>query len=541
MSNRFMMTRKIVNRPVFAHFAFGMARRLPIGLLLCVLAATPSAAELPFTAVWEAGPSLTVNTNRLRRKTQTSLAHGDWLFTYYNDIGGIPQDCWSILFDATTNAWRLNPCGAPDNFIYNCNESCPLSDSRVLYAGQLMCIKQAYLYDIESNTWTRAANIPLPSEIQMGDLFARSNGEALYHAITTSSKAYRIYDSISNKWRTANIELPLTLTESLVLPDTRIWSCANAGYIDCFIDLDPDSLTWDLLGVAPSDVALIDFMHEKNLARWNDSLVYTCRPNTNTTRIEKINRAGETSVLGTRSENDAAFLHATLLSFNAAGRDWLVQSYRINPTTHAFKVYDEDTGSWVDLPNCSIPDILYYHIWKYELPDGLLACWIGQNGLESARLRITEQGGGEPVPPQVSSVLPVAINLDEGLSTNFSYSVIGDIPTNGVDVVVERVSGDGDIRILDGAQQHIASRFESKTVHVVALPDIDATDDQAILRLCVLQEGGGTDPNARTIPVTVRDLYEVNSHMLGDVNSDGYVNALDLDEVVRNFGKSTND
>ena len=35
----------------------------------------------------------------------------------------------------------------------------------------------------------------------------------------------------------------------------------------------------------------------------------------------------------------------------------------------------------------------------------------------------------------------------------------------------------------------------------------------------------------------LRDLYQEATHLPGDVNGDGVVNALDLDEVIRNFGR----
>jgi hypothetical protein len=120
------------------------------------------------------------------------------------------------------------------------------------------------------------------------------------------------------------------------------------------------------------------------------------------------------------------------------------------------------------------------------------------------------------------------------------YHLKGDIPTGGVDVVVERLSGDGDVRVVDDATQRVLSRDSTQTARIVALVDADAANEQAVIRLRVVQAGGGADPNARTIPVTVRDLYQQATQMPGDVNGDGVVNAADFDEVTRNFGKTAN-
>jgi hypothetical protein len=133
--------------------------------------------------------------------------------------------------------------------------------------------------------------------------------------------------------------------------------------------------------------------------------------------------------------------------------------------------------------------------------------------------------------------LPAAVALDEGGSLVISYRISGDIPPGGATVVVERSQGDGDVRVIETIRDPILANSVTRTARIIALIDADAADDTAAIRLRVVQSGGGADPKAITIPVTVTDRYQEVSHKTGDVNADGVVNALDLDQVVESFGQ----
>jgi hypothetical protein len=60
---------------------------------------------------------------------------------------------------------------------------------------------------------------------------------------------------------------------------------------------------------------------------------------------------------------------------------------------------------------------------------------------------------------------------------------------------------------VDGALQRVVLRGLAKTARIAALTDADSLDDQATIRLRIVRPDGGLDPNARTITVTVNDLY----------------------------------
>jgi hypothetical protein len=202
--------------------------------------------------------------------------------------------------------------------------------------------------------------------------------------------------------------------------------------------------------------------------------------------------------------------------FFAAGRDWICRAYSDSALCGG-EVYDSLTSQWLSLPQgpanpIYVPTLTNrgysYFMEAITLSDGFLL--VGRTSLRggpdagilrAVRLRVSSP----TMPPQVSPVLPASLTLDEGTSTNLAYSVIGDFPTGGVDVVVEWLSGSGDVCVVDGAAQHVTSSGDPTTARIGALVDADAANDQAVIRLRVVQPGGGADPNARTIAVTVAD------------------------------------
>ena len=70
------------------------------------------------------------------------------------------------------------------------------------------------------------------------------------------------------------------------------------------------------------------------------------------------------------------------------------------------------------------------------------------------------------------------------------------------------------------------------------LRDMDLEDDHALLYVGIEYADGKSDPYPVRVPVEVTDTGKGRTitHLPGDVNGDGVVNALDLDEVVDHFG-----
>ena len=210
------------------------------------------------------------------------------------------------------------------------------------------------------------------------------------------------------------------------------------------------------------------------------------------------------------------------------------------------QVRDVSGSTWYDLPRCPKDMLVLSTYYTKELnhrtplADGfLLVSWRTESYndglLRAARLQVSAPA----VPPEVVADLPASLSLDEGTSQTFAYYLTGDIPTGGVDVVVERVSGDADVRIVDGAIQRVMIRDDMRQVRVAGLTDADSTDDSATVRVRVVQADGSIDPNARSMSVSVTDLYSEpgsGGDARADVNEDGEVNALDLGIVVDNFG-----
>jgi hypothetical protein len=224
-------------------------------------------------------------------------------------------------------------------------------------------------------------------------------------------------------------------------------------------------------------------------------------------RIFSVDRAtGKLQLLHTRAP--AGYLSF----FYAAGRDWMCRAYSDSALCGG-EVYDSLTSQWLSLPQGPANPLYVANVANrlrfmetITLSDGFLLVGRTLDGLDTGILRAVRLRVSSPaMPPQVASALPASLTLDEGTSTNLAYSVIGDFPTGGVDVVVEWLSGSGDVCVVDGAAQHVTSSGDPTTARIGALVDADAANDQAVIRLRVVQPGGGADPNARTIAVTVAD------------------------------------
>jgi hypothetical protein len=228
----------------------------------------------------------------------------------------------------------------------------------------------------------------------------------------------------------------------------------------------------------------------------------------------------------------------------AAGRDYLCTVSSVPTGSPGFgrldaRILDGVSNAWVAVPQSptAILEANNYSQDSVQLRDGFLVITARTTGaIRSQRLRLTS--GTASVAPFVDPAgLPAAVALDEGGSLVISYRISGDIPPGGATVVVERSQGDGDVRVIETIRDPILANSVTRTARIIALIDADAADDTAAIRLRVVQSGGGADPKAITIPVTVTDRYQEVSHKTGDVNADGVVNALDLDQVVESFGQ----
>ena len=75
----------------------------------------------------------------------------------------------------------------------------------------------------------------------------------------------------------------------------------------------------------------------------------------------------------------------------------------------------------------------------------------------------------EPPPaPTIVDDLPAVLNMDEGDITEISWHAEGLIPDEGINVVVERISGDGDVRVVAGGTGNVRYHYESRTVRIAA-------------------------------------------------------------------------
>lgn len=526
---------------VFARFRRAW-RNVIIGGLLAIAANGGRADDLPFTAVWSNIPDFVTSTNLYYYSRNLpadcafwgKLADGRLLFVAAKPGESVYR---ILLFDPQSNSWQWkaqlpadSASGGPDAY-----RVFPLSDGRCLVAANKSSSLSppTYIYDPATDVLTRKADQILLHRNQFQNFtYAELPNQEVYLFGSTDlgNKTYfcgAIYNLTNDTWRLGP-NGPNTYCFLGSSPNSWVrWPDGSVtvlcpGYnnysVARTLTFDPVQMAFQagadnvpagsgetIRSCSRGSSAYCSFT-----TRYWDSNPYGVFRNTNgMNRIFSLDRAtGKLQLLHTRAP--AGYLHF----FFAAGRDWMCRAYSDSALCGG-EVYDSMSSQWLSLPQGPANPLYVQNVTNrfcfretITLSDGFLLVGRTLDGLDTGILRAVRLRVSSPaMPPQVaSSGLPASLTMDEGTSTNLAFGVIGDpFPIGGVDVVVERLSGDGDLRVVDGAIQRVMASGERKTARITALVDADAANDQAVIRLRVVQPGGGADPNARTIPVTVAD------------------------------------
>jgi hypothetical protein len=517
---------------VFARFRRAW-RNVIIGGLLAIAANGGRADDLPFTAVWSNIPDLVTSTNNYSGcDFKGKLADGRLIFVAAQPGGSVYR---ILLFDPQSNSWQWKAQLPAYNYTVF-----PLSD------GRCLVVKNddngfglpTYIYDPATDVLTRKADQNLIGGNYLSDFtYAELPNQEVYvfgSAQPGDTKHFggAIYNLTNNTWRLGpNGPGQYTTLSSpdhsrvrwpdgsvtVLCPGHENYSVVRTLTFDPVLmaftggDGEAPAYTTEVTEDIRSCIRGSSAYYSFTTPYWGGSYYTPIRNTNGMNRIYSVDRStGKLLLLHTRAP--AGYMSF----FFAAGRDWICRAYSDSALCGG-EVYDSLTSQWLSLPQgpanpIYVPTLTNrgysYFMEAITLSDGFLL--VGRTSLRggpdagilrAVRLRVSSP----TMPPQVSPVLPASLTLDEGTSTNLAYSVIGDFPTGGVDVVVEWLSGSGDVCVVDGAAQHVTSSGDPTTARIGALVDADAANDQAVIRLRVVQPGGGADPNARTIAVTVAD------------------------------------
>jgi hypothetical protein len=538
-----------------------------VALILCcglaLLAGTARAGELPFTTAWTAVPNLNAYASSFPSSSfqfHGRLADGRLIFRAAKP-GSITRHI--LLFNPADNSWQWKaPLPVVDyGGYFKPTAVLPLSSGRCLVTGWPTGSNtynplpmKTYIYDPDTDVFTPKADMTLSyTSVSGNSSIWLSSGymtELPTGEILIGGEDSLIYNPATNAWRYGPSVLSLGKRSDQVcrLGLGGLWfqNSLSVNFVSQYGvgRFDAGTMQWR------STVALTPSLPPFSSSAQVDAEVFAfgTRNLASPPEIWKYDLGTDACTFLENVPNAPVATRHQIFTINAAGRSWLGMTYTATDSNDFgyfdVRIRDAISGTWTNTTRCPVrlvnwsPSMSDNLTMTIPTTNGVLLLGYSKDGVVKAQLLRVTSSGGSSSPAVDAAALPAALNLDEGTMTTLTYRVVGDIPIGGVEVVVERLSGDGDARVVDGATQRVLSRAETKTVRIAALTDADAANDQAVIRLRVVQSGGGADPNARTLPVTVRDLYRQTTHMPGDVNGDGVVDAADLDEVVSNFGKT---
>ena len=510
-----------------------------------------SATELPFTISWVEIPAPAGVTEVQNNNRPFLLPDGN-VFIYFNN--------GHYILDLSSNTWTQT-APAPTEY----GTAFLMSDGRVGFQERSSGwppppLVRMDIYDPTTNTWTRAADTPEANKA-MGTL---PDGQTA--CFTVDDELY-MYDPIQDQW-IANTE-PLIQMDSFWLnrplqlgPHTALKTktTESGGHNTLYSVMLLDSLTrteqpvwsWDVhAGLAWQeqlfDTHMIGCVEEMTSSIPVEYLdLELLRLNVADGILTRLTLpSGVLQQNFSTSFSELSYRPAAC-AVDAGGRDHLLVVKTFGTGSHPCFAWNDVDETWDSLPPCETGGIntrsaVY---WRHSvgLPDGHLFVIDAEDTLLFRRLVATPTS--EPIPPSVVLQLQSdTLSINEGGLASFSYSVTGDIPSGGVEVVVERINGGtAPLKVVQNARQLVPNRSTFTTVTIAALLDDNSVDDSGTIRIRVVQADGSLDPLARILTVNVNDTVSGDDgpggDLPGDVNGDGVVNALDLDEVIDHFGTS---
>ena len=449
----------------------------------------------------------------------------------------------ALLFDPGNNSWSWGAKLPKPPGDRNAVRMFPLPDGRALcMTWKLINNKDVWrvsLYDPQTDSFSEKTNLTLPGSSKG---YAHAFGAYCCIPLSTEelllaavSKAY-IYNLTNDTW-SAEPDLPPGIIVEKNATPLAVGKFITKGKEDWF-QFDIQSREWTKIGHSSG------YAHAPYhpIDGWvpTSSELFNYNTGEHSTYQEPIPLQPTGS--------------PTPLRITSQGRDWLCLANHVTTDRASsdyglwdFVVRNPSDGSWYDARQISTsvraPGNTGQQTFQAALylKDGFLIIGLNYEAGVLKAVRITVDPG-QPVPPQVIDDLPANLTITEGKTATFTYHLKGTIPTGGVKVVAERVTGgDGNAVVVEGAETQIMSRSEYTTVRVAAGLDVDGDENTATIRVRVIQRDGSMDPNARLVTITMPDQFTQPRGLPGDVNGDGKVNALDLAEVMDNFGSSTSD
>ena len=502
-----------------------------LALLLFSISALP-AANLPLTAEWKPVTGFPDIESR-NYQHWTTWPNGDVLVN-----ARMPDYSYQLYqFDAANGSWRTR-ANPPTKLLDPC--VCLLADGRVLFVHERTHpkYKQTHIFDPAANTWTRVADAPI--DRQYADAFLLTDGRVYVVGGEWAGWGIKdgyIYDPVTDKWSDGPdlhtyFQLGTPYISGIRLPDLRVWTWDEHKGVS--ILFDPNDRSFQTLGFSgfgrEAVASGFKIYSAKTVSGTSDGTwqvwVSELRPGPSTLFDADLGTSYKKSTV-------------RLFSCDIAGQDWL--GYFNQPSraknTDPFektecRIYNPQSGAWAELPSVQLNQSLGGRPLLVQQSDGFLL---------TPNLRLTLTSTEPPLPAMVADELNDLV-IPENNIISFDYHVIGNIPAEGVTVITERISGgSADVRVVKNSSVHVRGRSQVVQVYLATMTDADTDDESATIRVRIQYPDGSPDTHARTFTVTVPDTFSIDpggSHIPGDVNGDGVVNAQDLQEVVDNFGTS---
>lgn len=508
-------------------------------LSLLVLPATAVGTDFP--ATWQTVPDLpvSVGVSSFQPVQIMTLPNGDGLVLQMSVPQSSPAQV--LRYDAANLVWRSGQAMPGSIAGTSGSGAVVLADGRVLVVAH----NKTFLYDPTQNLWQTRAAFPGPVDWPLIhiQLIPLSNGDVLAFGLMTSmdsrdgrgprKETFR-YRMDRNAWEPGPQTAPSGFSRMILMPSGKL---AGVGG-DCIWMCDPVTLEWSSIGNTHS------YGGSSPLYLVGSEALYTCKLPSGTRKVMAIN-ANLTPPAYLLAENSAENEYNSCHNFTVfrEGQDWFGMVRPVTVTTKEKRLEVDllsgrNPGQWTRLPNCPTTTTGTNDTYSFPQTNGILVFWHANGKLRSQLLRVQSSA---PRSPAVANLGPITVV--EGSSATFTYTVTGDLPSGGVEVLVERVAGggNGDIQVVDGMVQRVMSRSDVKTVRLAARTDTNSETDTAWVRVRIVQTDKSIDPNARTFTVTIPDRYTQPQGLVGDVNGDGLINAVDLDEVISHFGSKTDE
>jgi hypothetical protein len=529
-------------------------------VVLACTAAVPAAD--PFTTQWVTVPDLALwkpapgAFGAANMRSHGLLSDGRALCTAPPAAAASSNDISILIFDPMTNAWSWRapfPSNVRTSFYVDGPYLFPFGDRKSLVMTRLSTSTttwKSWVYDDSAaGSFTAVPDVVTTSAFGSPYAALLANGNLLIVSSSKNGPSY-IFNPTSASW-TPGLTGPSV--EGIKVPSSVMGRMAPSMP-------NGDFFLW---GTNSSNLQTTGFSVRLNgsASAWNSALI-TIDNSILSTSSPLVGERFYTSLQGSGiihafSTIDDTFtqIPGSYTSFpstfdcyfmrlRSLGRDWFAAINSpgrsdANYGKFSGSVFDRSSATWFALPTT---DKILYNTSGGRSSDvvqlgngAVLTGLTSDTGtLRTRRLMVTS--GTAPVAPQIANDI-ATISLVEGSFTSLRYHVDGDLPPGGVTVIAERAAGgSGNLVVIQGASQAVVSNADYKTAVIAALPDANAVADMATLRLRIA--GASSDPNARSVPVTISEASVQPPSLAGDVNGDGTVNAADLQAVVETFGQS---